>query len=103
VAGFTIGVLEPEGGPARKLTKVITYADGGFAVAVPYHRARHGYLYKLPVDYSRSVPFFMKWSDLTAEFTATDRAKLSVQPDGFVQFSSERRGSIRSGKDPDGG
>lgn len=103
MAGFTIGVLDPGGGPARKLTKVLTYADGGFAVAVPYHRARHGYLYKMPVDYSRSGPFFMKWSDLTAEFTATDRAKLSIHADGFVQFSSERQGSIRSGKDPETG
>jgi len=41
----------------------------------------------------------MKFSDMQ-HFTASDRVKLSHHSDGFVQFSGESPGRIRSGKDP---
>jgi hypothetical protein len=37
------------------------------------------------------------------EYSASDRVKLSFHTDGFVQFSSERKGRILSGRDPDTG
>ncbi len=43
--------------PARKLTKVITYKNGGFGVVMPYHQSRSGFVAKMPVDYNQIGDF----------------------------------------------
>lgn len=97
--GFTIAVEDQ--GTLRKITKIVPYKSGGFAVLAPYHKARRGYLAKHPVDYSkRDVK--MRLEDMVA-YSAEDRVKLSIHPDGFVQFSSENQGKIVSGRDPQTG
>ena len=85
-------------GTLRKITKIVPYRSGGFAVLVPYHEARRGHLLKYPVDYSKrdlELTF-----DEATEYSAEDRVKLSLHPDGFVQFSGENPGKIVSGRDP---
>jgi hypothetical protein len=103
VQSFTIAVMEGTS-PARKITKIVTYADGGFGVLVPYHAARRGYMFKMPVDYQRDRGrFFKAWDTMAAEFTADDAVKLSIHADGFVQFSGVRSSAIRSGRLPETG
>jgi hypothetical protein len=99
---WTIAIRTAPGQPPRKITKIIGLNGGGFSVLVPYHKAKSGFLYKLPVDPKtdlgpgeRSVPY----SECVG-FTARDRAKLSYHTDGFAQFSSETPGKIISGRDP---
>lgn len=75
-------------------------ADGGFAVTVPYHQERHGFLFKAAVDYSQTT-IEVPVEDLVP-YTADDRVKLSLHIDGFVQFSGEGPGRILSGRHPDG-
>jgi hypothetical protein len=82
----------------KKITKIFTYSDGGFAVAVPYHAAKSGYLTKMQVDYGRRLQHVTALDD----YTASDKVKLSMHIDGFVQFSGENPGRIISGKDSDG-
>src|SRR5436190_17943309 len=89
-------------GVIRKITKTVPYSDGGFALLVPYHSARVGYLTKMPVDYSKRGEILVERAEIV-EYTADDRVKLSYHPDGFVQFSGERAGKIISGRDPDTG
>jgi hypothetical protein len=101
MAGYRI-VLAEESMVPRRISKIITMADGGYAVLAPYHAAREGWLAKYQVDYrgteSRIVPF----GDMT-HYTAADRVKLSHHWDGFVQFSGESPGKIVSGRDPSTG
>src|SRR3712207_1528938 len=78
-------------GTLRKITKIVPYGSGGFAVLVPYHEARRGHLLKYPVDYQigqMERPF----EDAT-QYSAEDRVNLSLHPDGFVQFSGENPGT----------
>ena len=88
-------------GTLRKITKIVPYGRGGFAVLVPYHRARRGHLLKYPVDYSKR-DLVLSFAEAT-EYSAEDRVKLSLHPDGFVQFSGENPGKIVSGRDPETG
>lgn len=97
--GRTIAVRAGAGARARKLTKVIGYGTQGFAVVMPYHRARSGFVGKIPVDYNSIGPFAVPQEDFIG-FTADDRVKLSYHPDGFAQFSGETQGKIISGRDP---
>jgi hypothetical protein len=94
----TIAIQDGSGAPPRRVTKLIPYRAGGFAVLVPYHSARKGYLAKHTVDYRQSDA----WAHRSAmqEYSASDRVKLSFHPDGFVQFSGENPGRITSGRDP---
>jgi hypothetical protein len=85
-------------GPYHKLTKIVPYADGGFAVLVPYHKERCGWLAKMPVDYNKTA--FPVANAECVNYSAEDRVKLSYHADGFVQFSSETPGKITSGRDP---
>lgn len=99
MSGFTIAVEDQ--GTLRKITKIVPYKSGGFAVLAPYHKARRGYLAKHPVDYSkRNVE--LRVEDMVT-YSAEDRVKLSLHPDGFVQFSGENPGRIVSGRDPSTG
>src|ERR1700677_305009 len=87
---------------ARKITKIIGLNGEGFSVLVPYHRARSGFLFKVPVDPAKVLKpgsSVVPWKACVA-FTAEDRVKLSYHSDGFAQFSSEISGRITSGRDP---
>lgn len=99
-AATTIAIKEPEG-TIRKITKIVPYKEGGFAVLVPYHTARKGYLAKHRVDY-RENDLHIRRTEIT-EYSADDRVKLSFHKDGFVQFSGEKAGKIVSGRDPESG
>jgi hypothetical protein len=99
---WTIAIRPSAGQPPRKITKIIGLNGGGFSVLVPYHKAKSGFLYKLPVDPKtdlgpgqRCVPYAE-----CVGFTAEDRVKLSYHTDGFAQFSGENPGNIISGRDP---
>lgn len=88
-------------GTPRKIIKIISYRSGGFAVVLPYHGARCGYLVKQRLDY-RNDELRISREEME-EYSASDRVKLSFHPDGFVQFSGENPGRILSGLDPDTG
>ncbi len=96
---FTIAIEDQ--GTLRKITKIVPYKQGGFGVLAPYHNARQGFLAKHPVDYSKRR-IEMRQEDMVA-YSAEDRVKLSLHPDGFVQFSGENAGRIVSGRDPETG
>jgi hypothetical protein len=100
--GRAIAVQTTAGVRPRKLTKVIGYGAGGFAVLTPYHQARSGFVGKIPVDYNKIGSFTIPKHDFIG-FTAEDRVKLSYHPDGFVQFSGEVQGKVISGRDPSTG
>lgn len=82
----------------RAVCKIQTLSDGGYALLAPYHTAREGWLAKYQVDYSQT-DMEHRLSDMQ-HFSAGDRVKLSHHFDGFVQFSGENTGRIRSGRDP---
>ncbi len=67
---------------------------------MPYHKEQRGYLAKHPVDYGQRDQETFRPD--TVEYSADDRVKLSIHPDGFVQFSGERQGKIRSGRNEAG-
>lgn len=97
--GARVAVVD-DSGQARSVTKIVGLRDGGFAVTVPYHSARRGFLFKLPVDYAAQQAT-VALSEVMP-YTAEDRVKLSLHIDGFVQFSGEGTGRIVSGRGPDG-
>jgi hypothetical protein len=83
----------------RRISKIVTLNDGGYAVLAPYHAAREGWLAKHQIDYRKMG---LSWAQLDQmiHFVADDRVKLSHHWDGFVQFSGESQGKIVSGRDP---
>lgn len=99
MSGTTIAIEDQ--GTLRKITKIVPYSGGGFAVLAPYHSARQGHLLKPTVDYSKS-DMEIAFED-AIQYSAEDRVKLSLHPDGFVQFSGENPGKIVSGRDPNTG
>jgi hypothetical protein len=96
---WTIAIRPADGQQPRKITKIIGLNGAGFSVLTPYHKARSGYLCKMPVDPKIQGGYQRSWDD-TIGFTAEDRVKLSYHTDGFAQFSSEGTGRIKSGRDP---
>jgi hypothetical protein len=98
VRGTTICIQEEGDAVTRKITKIQPYSKGGFAILMPYHAERRGYLAKHPVDYASREDIFLRHDVI--EYSAKDRVKLSIHPDGFVQFSSESGAKIVSGRDP---
>lgn len=84
----------------RKITKVVPYRDGGFALMAPYHSEKRGVLIKMDVDYSQHLQFVNRAE--MVEYTADDRVRRSYHADGFAQFSGEREGRIVSGRDEQG-
>ena len=93
-------LFEDPSGTWRKITKIVPYKipDGGFAIMLPYHRARQGYLFKLQVSDSISGAILTK-SKIVDEYTASERIKLSFHSNGFTQFSSVSGNTILSGLD----
>lgn len=94
----TILIRASEDEPAHKVTKLMGYKQGGFALLSPYHSARTGVLTKMLMDYRRGTAAIDVQE--TETFSASDRVKLSYHMDGFVQFSGERAGRVVSGRDP---
>ncbi|MDF2700592.1 MAG: hypothetical protein K0Q49_2151 [Haloplasmataceae bacterium] len=80
---FTLLLYEKE--KAFKVIKVAFYGDGGFRNFAPYHTVKKGLLSKLEVDYSLGKQYISRNENV--EYTADDKVKLSIHPDGFVQFS----------------
>ena len=99
---WTIAIRPPgKNKKLRKITKVIGLNGGGFSVLTPYHKAKSGFLWKMPVPPNLREPGTHGVSHkLGTAFTANDRVKLSYHTDGFAQFSSEKAGRIISGIDP---
>ena len=65
---------------------------------VPYHNAKQGFLLKHSVRYDH--PMGLVRPQTAIPFIASDRVKLSIHLDGFVQFSGEDTKRIISGRDP---
>ena len=102
---WTLALRRSQDEVPRKITKIVGLNGDGFSVMAPYHKARSGALFKLPVDPKHALTagvWFVPGVDLVS-FTVEDRAKLSYHTDGFVQFSSENPGKIISGRDPASG
>lgn len=98
-SGVTIAMVARLGVEPRRVAKIIPYRHGGFAVSVPYHSAKVGFLGKMPVDYRKVGMLAVPRARMT-RYSADDAVKLSYHPDGFVQFSSVHPGKIVSGRDP---
>jgi hypothetical protein len=94
--------LRDTSGVLRKITKIVPYKlDRGFAAMVPYHAAKQGFLLKHSVRYHHSIgPVPLQTA---IPFVASDRVKLSIHLDGFVQFSGEDATRIVSGRDAETG
>jgi hypothetical protein len=82
IKGTTIAIRSQVEEPARKVTKIVPYKEGGFGLNAPYHSAREGYLAKMPVDYNKTGEFFVHVHDMVG-FIVNDRVKLSYHPDGY--------------------
>ncbi len=98
-SGHRVVIEEPAG--LRAVCKIETLADGGYTVLAPYHAERQGWLTKFQVNYDQKHMQIALGK--MEHFTADDRVKLSHHTDGFVQFSGEVAGKIRSGRDADTG
>lgn len=89
----------------RKLSKIQFTKEGGFSVIMPYHKERVGVCFKVPHD-----PVSFKDSNFEgfiplkfmSSYKASSRVKMTYHADGFVHFSSEEGGTIRSGRYPNG-
>lgn len=94
-------LIEDVDGKLRALCKIQTLADGGYSVLCPYHSAREGWMFKLPLGLGRrtATPTLVSLED-AIHYSASDRVKLSHHRDGLVQFSSEAKGRIKSGINP---
>lgn len=92
-----------EGDIGYKVSSIIFLSDGGFSVVVPYHNAETGLLLKSPVPCISPGTYIIPRESIIQEFTASNRPKLSIHYDGFCQFSSDLKGTIRSGRDSETG
>jgi hypothetical protein len=99
---WTIAIQPTSDAPPRKITKIIGLNGRGFSVLTPYHKAKSGFVWKMPVGADIDNPGTHAISPKSGlAFTAEDRVKLSYHTDGFAQFSGESPGQITSGIDPD--
>ena len=89
--------IKDEAGIVRRVTKIVQMKDG-IAASVPYHSAKEGWLYKFTPEYDK--PHFTAPLSEMVHYTASDRVKLSIHLNGFVQFSSGGKKPILSGYDP---
>jgi hypothetical protein len=98
---WTISIQPGPGSVPKKVTKIVSLKDGGFSVLTPYHEARSGFLFKMPIgpDILQKLHYQASFSECVS-FSANDRVKLSYHADGFAQFSGEVGGRIISGRDP---
>jgi hypothetical protein len=89
--------IRDESGIGRQIVR-ITLQNDGFGAHVPYHTARNGWIFELPLDYTKTdfkVPL-----SAGKHFTVSDVVKLSFHMTGFVQFSSSGGRPILSGYNP---
>ncbi len=94
--GHRVGIRD-ESGIGRQIVR-ITLQNGGFGVHVPYHPARNGWIFELPLDYTKTefeVPL-----SAGKHYVVSDVVKLSFHMAGFVQFSSSGGKPIVSGYNP---
>jgi hypothetical protein len=84
-------------GVGRQVVR-ITLQDDGFGVQVPYHPAKNGWIYELPLDYAKTE--FIVPLSAGKHYTVSDVAKLSFHMNGFVQFSRGGGKPIVSGYNP---
>ena len=47
--GYTIAIQPTDGSAPRKITKILSLNGKGFSVLTPYHKAKSGFLRKVPV------------------------------------------------------
>ncbi len=88
-------------GILRRVTKIVPYnnpSDPGFAALVPYHSARRGFLLKHSNRYDHPIGLVPMRTAIP--FEASDRVKLSIHLNGFVQFSGHDSSKIHAGRDP---
>ena len=97
VLPIDICIRESHSKPVKKITRIVPYADGGFAVISPYLPRVEGLAVKYQRDY-RVILSTTQWAK-SFKYQASDRLKLSLHPDGFAQFSGEYQGRIVSGRD----
>ena len=98
---WTIAIRPPGSDKLCKITKIVGLNGGGFSVLAPYHKAKSGFLWKMPIPPDVRKPgTHHVASKMGTAFTASDRVKLSYHTDGFAQFSSETSARIISGIDP---
>jgi hypothetical protein len=102
--GWTIAIQPTDDKPPRKITKILSLNGKGFSVLAPYHKARSGFIWKMPVPPNIDDPGTHGISAKSGlAFTAEDHVKLSYHTDGFAQFSGVSAGRITSGIDPETG
>lgn len=92
--------IEDDEGIYRTVSKIVPYRDGGFAVVAPYHAAKEGFLFKMANPEELGGRFSVPAPAEVYRYTAAHRIKLSFHPDGFIQFSGENPGTMRSARGP---
>jgi len=100
-------IILNEKGIKYKISKIIFYGNNaGFGVLCPYHSAKSGYLIKQTTG-TEIYNEYAKGTDISVDeqlqYSASDRIKLSIHTDGFVQFSGENPSKIISGRDSETG
>ncbi|MEQ8785087.1 MAG: DUF3606 domain-containing protein [Pirellulaceae bacterium] len=83
-----------------RLVARITLEKDGFAASVPYHPAKKGWIWELPLDYSKFGEVPVPLSE-AKHYTVDDTVKLSMHMGGFVQFSRGGAKPIVSGYNPE--
>lgn len=86
--------IRDSSGSMRNVVR-ISNERGGFAVSIPYHPSKEGWVFESPMDYNfteRIQPI-----DECKNYTVNDTVKLSMHMDGFVQFSRGGKQPIISG------
>ena len=89
--------IRDRNGIGRQVVRICLQKDG-FSALVPYHPAKRGWIYELPLDYSKRQ-FIVPMED-GKHYTVSDIVKLSFHMDGFVQFSTGGAQKIVSGYNP---
>jgi hypothetical protein len=94
--GHRIAIRDADG-VGRQVVR-ITLQEDGFGVLVPYHPSKTGWIFEIPLDYSKTQ-FTVPLSE-GKHYTVSDVAKLSFHMSGFVQFSTGGGKRIVSGYNP---
>lgn len=95
--GYRIAIRDDSG--VAHLVMRILLEQGGFAVLVPYHPAKQGWVFEMPLQYDK-MEFTVPVSE-SKNYTVEDTVKLSMHMDGFVQFSTGGKQRIVSGYNRD--
>jgi hypothetical protein len=84
--------LEDTSGTLRLVARITNLSDG-FSLLVPYHPAKEGCLFKVPIDYACTRAVVAP----SETYSVSDVVKLSLHMSGFVQFSTGGQKPIVSG------